>query len=291
MQEILSKPTQVRITSVRNSPVFTALIYPTGRASGDSKAEIAWKYYPTRVCVKYGVRLVNYPRADICDPSNLTVNELHALRKSLQKGKCFFECLSDAERDALKAVADEQEQNGKNPYGKRKRRCDAGKSKKKRKISTLEVHLGTTNADPPSCSSSDDSDDDKLSDGGISHEPGPPRRIIHKRPLKEARPAVQYADLPASSISSTSAHASSTCPAPITPSVDRTATSTAEHYHYYANIGPATLPGCGSADSDNSESGEDELDWTRHDDDPIAHLDSCIESLEDSPEEWESMDG
>ena len=173
--------------------------------------------------MKYSVRLVGYPRADICDPSNLTVNELYALRESLQKGNCFFEHLSDAERDALKAVADEQEQSGKNPYGKRKRRCDAGKSKKRRRTSTSEVHLGTTDADPPS----DDSDDNDLSDGSISHEPGLPRRTIYKRPLKAARP-VQRADLPAPSRSSTSAHASSTHPASITPSVDRIATPTEE---------------------------------------------------------------
>ena len=66
------------------------------------------------------------------------------------------------------------------------------------------------------------------------------------------------------------------------------ATPTEEHYHDYRSVKANTG---GSADSDDSESGEDELDWTRHGDDPIAHLDSCIESLEDSLEEWESTDG
>ena len=297
MQEILSEPTQVGITSVINSSVFTALTYPIGRASGDSKAEVAWKYYPTQVCVKFGVHLVGYPQEDICDPSNLMVNELYALHESLQKGACVFKPLSDAERDALRAVANKQERDGKNPYGKRKRRSDAGKLKKKRKTSTSEVHC-TTDAHPPSCASSDDSDNDDLSDGGISHETGLHRRMI--RPLKAARPTVRRANLSASSRSlastevassaSTSAHASSTrpahasstCPAPITPSVGRRATPT---------TGPATLPACGSADSYESESGEDELDWARHSNDPIAHLDRCIESLEDSLEEWESTDG
>src|SRR5882757_2563422 len=114
--------------SVMNSPVFTALIYLIGRASGDSKAEVAWKYYPTQVCIKFGLHLVGYPREDICDPSNLTVGELYALRESLQKGTCSFKPLSDADRDALRAKADEQERNGINSYGKRKRQSNASKS-------------------------------------------------------------------------------------------------------------------------------------------------------------------
>ena len=120
-----------------------------GRASRDSKAEVAWKYYPTQVCLKYGVKLVGYPCEDICDPSNLTVNELFALRESLQKGTCSFKRLSECEKGTLQLRVEEQEQNGENPWGKRKRQDNTHKPKKKRKILESTV-LSSTNPHPPS---------------------------------------------------------------------------------------------------------------------------------------------
>ena len=81
------------------------------------------------------------------------MKELFELRKSLQDGKCSFKQLPEADKKALQAAVDEQERNGQNPWGKRKRRSDAGKPPKKRKISESTVHLSSTY--PPSCSSSD----------------------------------------------------------------------------------------------------------------------------------------
>jgi len=68
--------------------------------------------------LKYNLRLVGYPREEICDPSDLSVSELFALRNSLEKGTCTFKHLPDADRDVLEAMVKEQERNGENPWGK-----------------------------------------------------------------------------------------------------------------------------------------------------------------------------
>ena len=93
--------------------------------------------------------MVGYPREDICDPSNLTVNELFTLRESLQKGTCSFKRLSDCDKSTLQLRVDEQERNGENPWGKRKRQDNTHKPKKKRKMVEPTV-LGSTNPHPPS---------------------------------------------------------------------------------------------------------------------------------------------
>jgi len=90
----------------------------SGRASTDSNAELTWKYYSTQVCLKYDLQLVGYPQEVICDPSDLTVSELYALRVSLEKGICTFKPLPAADREALQAKVNEQVENGENPYGK-----------------------------------------------------------------------------------------------------------------------------------------------------------------------------
>ena len=95
------------------------------------------------------MQLVGYPRTEICDPSNLTVNELFTLRESLQKGTCCFKKLSDADKSALQLRVEEQERNGENPWGKRKRQDNTHKPKKKRKILQSTV-LSSTNPHPPS---------------------------------------------------------------------------------------------------------------------------------------------
>ena len=140
--------------------------------------------------------MVGYPRKEICDPSNLTANELFALQESLQKGTCTFKRLPDADKNALQLMVDEQERNGENPWGKRKRQDNTSKPKKKRKISASTV-LSNANPHLPSDISAghliqetystvqSDSDSDDRSNGNKrSH------KIIHKHTLKVANPAV-----------------------------------------------------------------------------------------------------
>jgi hypothetical protein len=112
------------------------------------------------------------------------VNELFALRESLQKGTCSFKQLSGADKNALQLVVDEQERNGENPWGKRKstgkrkHSDDTGKPKKKQKISKTTA-VGNINPYLPSeVSTGDpvhemysevqsDSDGDDTSNGNI----------------------------------------------------------------------------------------------------------------------------
>ena len=110
MQEMVSGPTQVQSACVINPLGFTRPIYVyfIGEASGDSNAEVSWKYYPTQVCLKYGLHLVRYPHEDICDPSNLAVNQIFALCESLQKGTCGFKILPDIDKNSLQLRVNEQ---------------------------------------------------------------------------------------------------------------------------------------------------------------------------------------
>lgn len=126
------------------------------------------------------------------------MDELTKLRESLKSGECAFKILSPAERDELQAMVDEQHKNGKNPWGKRKRRSDAGQPKKKRKTSAPIVRPGSTEPVPPtSCNSSDYQeaqdnmlhdafDYDDISNSGTCPEDELPRKVIQKRSLKVA---------------------------------------------------------------------------------------------------------
>ena len=127
-----------------------------------------------QICLKYGLCLVGYPRDEICDPSNLSTNELFALRESLQKGTCTFEHLSDADKEALRAAVNEQERRGENPWRKQKCQSDFGKSKKTRKISDPTVPLGSTSIHTYSAQHDLDSDNEhSADDDGIGGEDWP----------------------------------------------------------------------------------------------------------------------
>jgi hypothetical protein len=135
--------------------------------------------------LKYGLHLVGYPRKEICDPSNLTVNELFALQESLQKGTCSFKRLPDADKSALQLMVDEQERNGENPWGKRKRQDNTSKPKKKRKTNPhppSEISAGLLIQETHSTVQSDSDHDD--TSNGDAH------KSIHKPTLKAANPAV-----------------------------------------------------------------------------------------------------
>ena len=217
---------------------------------------MAWKHYPTKVCLKYGLNLVGYPHDEICDPSNLTVDELFALRETLQKGTCGFKRLPDSDKDALQLTVDEQERRGENPWGKRKRRSDAGKPKKKRNISEPSVHLEM------------DSDSDDMSIG---------------------QPCSSRMPIPVSASSNAHIAGLAGHPALIAPSTITTTTGAHTqqlHSEWYEgpNLLPKVLPACGSINhDDDSESGEEELEQ-EPDDDPMPHLARCITSYGGNPE-------
>ena len=252
---------------------------------------MAWKHYPTRVSLKYGLRLVGFPREVVCDPSDLTVNELLTLRKSLQKGTCSFKPLSEADKEALRLMVDEQDRMGENPWGKRKRRDDAGKPKKKRKIPGSIMRLGSSDPLPPSCSSSgyevqvemnlDDPDNDVISNGDISQENeiGLPHQMVQTRTRKVADPVVVCGNTSASSsarIAGPAAHL-----APFTPSTGVNAMTKAKPTHGQRSY---LLRKVGTFFSSDSESGEDEYD----DDDPFVRFARSIDPRGGSPEYQES---
>ena len=199
MQEILSYTAEIESTSVSSSPGFTTLTNNLGKVCKKSSAEIAWKYYPAQVGLRYEVKLEGFPREEICDPSNLSVDELTKLRESLKDGTCHFRELSPEEINTLRATIDKQTKDGENPWGKRKRRSDAGKPKKKRKTDAPTVRLGGPDPEPvpPSCNSSDYQEDnimldafnydyDSASDSSTRPADEQPRKLIQKRSLKVA---------------------------------------------------------------------------------------------------------
>ena len=259
--------------------------------------------------MKYGLRLEGFPRDDICNPSNLSTSELATLRESLVKGTCGFKPLLAADKALLQTMVDEQERRGKNPWGKRKRRNDAGKPRKKQKNMEPTMRLGST---PPSCSPFDhqvnemnstiqsDSDGEETCDDGTQPEngAGQPRKMIGKHALNAANQVHQNMTTSSRSLTSTkvaqcsssvsaTATASSSAhvvayPAPTAHTLDAGTNTTSrrtqyrEVVHLIAEAQSAHRLFNFEGDSD-SESGEEELD------DPITHLSKCLNARDSSP--------
>ena len=219
------------------------------------------------------------------------MDELIKLRESLKDGKCAFKPLPAADKDALQVVVDEQERNGGNPWGKRKRRSDAGKPKKKRKNLASIVRLNSTDpAPPPSCTSSDQQeaqDDmthdnmmhdefnfDNTSDGGTSPEDELPRKLIQKRSLVVAQHS-----------SSISTHITGPAVTPVMGA--KTRLRVVDYQNEGSSSWPAGLPVYGSVNHDGKpESGEDELVWDGQE--AIEDLTGSIDSFGGGPDNEES---
>lgn len=258
--------------------------------------------------MKYGLRLEGYPRDDICDPSNLSTSELVTLRESLVKGTCGFKPLLAADKALLQTMVDEQERRGENPWGKRKRRNDAGKPRKKQKNMEPTMRLGST---PPSCSPFDhrvnetnstlqsDSDGEETRDDDTDPEidAGQPRKMIGKRALNAAnqvrrnmatssrsltsmKVAQCSSSVSATATASSSAHVVA-YPVPTARTLDAgtNATSRRTQYREVAHLTPEAQPAHRLVDcKGDSESGEEELD------DPRIHLAKCLNAWGGSPE-------
>ena len=275
--------------------------------------------------MKYDLRLEGYPRDDICDPSNLSASELFTLHESLKDGTCSFKPLPAAAKVVLQATVKEQEGRGENPWGKRKRRGNAGKPNKKRKV--VDSTVCHSNNDP-SCapsnhrihetnstvqsdshgedSNSDNSDGEDTPDGDIGPENGTsePRKMARTRVFKAVNPvrhitAASSRPLTSKKVAhcslSTSATASASSSAHVSglgmsTSMGMNAAITEEHTRQYhggvSNLLPSPLQACRSVNyDDESESGEDELEQSKDDDDPLTHLNRCIEFLGGNPED------
>ena len=202
--------------------------------------------------MKYNLHLVGFPQDVICDPSDLSVSELFALRNSLEKGTCTFEHLPDADRVALQATVEEQEKNGENPWGKRKRRSDAGKPKKpnkKGKLSESTVRHGSTC--PPSDSDEDTPNGDIRPEIGL----GQPRKIVHKRALNAPKVAQCSSSMSTTATASSIAHVAGIAEPRVstTPSTGVGATTTA-HSEESTQLTKA-LPARGFVDSSDGSEG------------------------------------
>lgn len=208
------------------------------------------------------------------------MNELFELRKSLQDGKCSFKKLPDADKKALQAMVDEQERNGQNPWGKRKRRSDAGKPKKKQKTSASTAHLGNY---PPSCSSSDHETHEEMDARQI--DLGPVVVCGNLSTSSRSLTSVKRAHHSSSKSRSVSAFSSalvagpSTVPTPIT-SVESARERERGHYHSgSSNQHPKVFPTLEFASHYyDSESGEEEI-VEGCEDDTITHLNRLTKSF------------
>ena len=224
--------------------------YSIGRVSEVDDAEIAWKHYEARVSLRYKVSLEGFPRDKICDPSNLSASELTTLRESLVNGTCGFQKMLPADVASLRAKVEEQVKRGENPWGKRKRRNDADKSRKKQKIPESTESAIHHSSPSRSCSPSDyqvhepsstvESDSD-AEDTSPDNGAGGLRKFIGKRALNAANPAhcSSSVSATATAVSATAtASSSAACPAP-TPSTGTNATL-GRTQRYYGGVLPTT---------------------------------------------------
>ena len=182
------------------------------------------------------------------------------LRESLVNGTCRFKRLLPAEMEALRSTVNEQQEKGENPYGKRKRRNDAGKSRKRQKIAESTMRHSTSppsdhqiHEASPTVQSDSDGEDTGSEDTGHEHGARQACETIGKRAVNTANPVRR-------NMTSTN------------PTLGRTQQYQGGASHLHATARPAQW----SFDrDDDSEGGEEELD----NDDVIALLNGCTKSL------------
>ena len=155
-------------------------------------------------------------------------------------------------------MVNEQVENGENPYGKRKRRYDAGKARKKRR--QLTVDHGSSY--PPSDSDEDTPMDNVRPELGLEQ----PRKVIHKCALNALKGAQCSSSMPTTATASSSSSAHGIGIVATTPSTGVGATTTA-HSKESTRL-PKVLPAHRLVNSSNdSESGEEE--FKSEDDDEV----------------------
>lgn len=88
--------------------------------------------YETAIVATYGVRLVGWPSSvPFTNPSNIgTVWEIRQLRDDLRSGACHWKKLTKNQREEHANTLNERRQTGEQVKRPRKRRSDAGRSRK-----------------------------------------------------------------------------------------------------------------------------------------------------------------
>jgi hypothetical protein len=100
------------------------------RSCNTENAPFAMNYanYQQLVCT-WGIELLGWTEVEVCNPGKLqTALSLNRLLDALRKGDCYWSVLADEEWERKIAARKEQESLGRTR--KRKRRSDAGVSKK-----------------------------------------------------------------------------------------------------------------------------------------------------------------
>jgi len=103
--------------------------------TGNMKAVMQYTQYEEEIVHRYGIELQGWTYEKIMNPSLLTSSlpPLMALRDALVAGTCKFVKLTAAERKERKAAHMEKIKSGEIEVRKRKRRSDAGTSKKSKR--------------------------------------------------------------------------------------------------------------------------------------------------------------
>jgi hypothetical protein len=90
--------------------------------------------YETSIVQQMGVRLVGWPKAvKFVNPSQIgTVLEIRTLRDDLKSGACHWIKLTKAQLDVHRADLEERREQGETVGRQRKKRSDAGTSRKRK---------------------------------------------------------------------------------------------------------------------------------------------------------------
>ena len=96
--------------------------------------------YDTAIVETYGVKIVGWPTSvPFTNPSNIgTIGEIRKLRDALKSGECCWKKLSKGERGAFNAELDTRRAAGESIKKPRKKRSDAGVSRKRKNIGASE---------------------------------------------------------------------------------------------------------------------------------------------------------
>ena len=93
-----------------------------------------YENYDVSIVETYGVKLVGWPPsvAFTCPSKIGTVGDMRKLRDALRSGQCFWKRLNSSERTSFGAGLDMRRSAGEQVKKPRKKRSDAGKSRKRK---------------------------------------------------------------------------------------------------------------------------------------------------------------
>jgi hypothetical protein len=111
--------------------------FKTGTATNVKKLKMNYTNYETAIVQQYSVRLVGWPKSiKFVNPSQIgTVLEIRTLRDDLRSGVCHWVKLTKSQLAAHIADLEERREQGETIGKQRKKRSDAGTSRKRRRPS------------------------------------------------------------------------------------------------------------------------------------------------------------